>query len=161
MLMIQKFASQSECRVDLYLALPFEMRQRRRLRTELPTGEAIALILPDHTILRHGDRLSAVDGRVLEIQAQPERLMEVWTNNYNALCRAAYHLGNRHVAVQIGDRWLRFQQNAVLRELLERSGMTVTEIEAPFDPESGAYGVAHRHFAVEQGQRGFIHEFSA
>lgn len=161
MLMIQNFAARDECRVDLYLALPFDMRQRRRLRTELPTGEAVALVLPDHTILRHGDRLSAVDGRILEIQAQPECLMEVCPGSSSALCRAAYHLGNRHVTVQIGERWLRFQRSAVLRELLERSGMAVTEIEAPFDPESGAYGVAHRHLSAVQEQRGLIHEFGA
>lgn len=161
MLLIQNFAPSDDTRVDLHLAMPFEQRQKRRLRTALEDGEEVAFLLPDRIVLRDGDRLSAEDGRILQIKAQTEPLMEARPADARAWCRAAYHLGNRHVALQIGDSWLRFQRDAVLGQMLEQLGVTVVELQAPFDPEPGAYGGGHHHHdGAERGHGGVIHEFS-
>ena len=116
--------------------LPFELRQRSRLRAVLDTGEYAALILPRGEILRGGDLLAAVDGRVVEVVALPERLLHIEGDN---LARIAYHLGNRHVPVQVGEGFLRITEDHVLEALARRLGARVTLILAPFEPEAGAY----------------------
>src|SRR5258708_40151181 len=82
------------------LELPFESRQKSRLRTRLVSGEEVALLLPRGEILRGGDLVTASDGRVIEIVSQAEKLLHVETRD---LARAAYHLGNRHVPIQVGE----------------------------------------------------------
>jgi urease accessory protein len=76
------------------------------------------------------------------------------------LARAAYHLGNRHVPVEVGDGWLRIAADAVLERMLEGLGARLTPMEAPFEPEAGAYGAHHRH-DNESGHGGRIHEFQS
>ncbi|HKY02689.1 MAG TPA: urease accessory protein UreE [Burkholderiales bacterium] len=128
------------------LVLPFEQRQKSRLLATLSTGEDAALFLPRGTILRDGDWLRAKDGRIVLVVAQPEKVMQVTCVNSHALCRAAYHLGNRHVPLQIGPGWLRFEADNVLQEMLVGLGAKVEEIEAPFEPEAGAYSSqSHSH----------------
>jgi urease accessory protein len=83
--------------------------------------------------------------------------MEVRCALTREFTRAAYHLGNRHVALQIGDYWLRLPEDYVLRQMLVQLGANVTNIEAPFDPEPGAYGGGHHHHGDERGHRGIIH----
>ena len=122
------------------LELPFELRQRSRLRASLDTGEYAALILPRGEILRGGDLLAAADGRVVEIVALPERLLHIEADD---LARVAYHLGNRHVAVQLGAGFLRIAEDHVLEALARRLGARVSRVLAPFEPEAGAY--AHPH----------------
>lgn len=162
MLVIRGFAPETTGRVDAELEMPFEQRQRHRLRTALADGEEVAFLLPDRTILRHGDLLRAEDGRVLRIVAEREALMEARPADTRDWCRAAYHLGNRHVALQIGDGWLRFQRDRVLGQMLEQLGITVSEVQAAFDPEPGAYGSSHYHHdGAERSHRGVIHEFRA
>ena len=121
------------------LELPFELRQRSRLRATLDTGEYAALILPRGEILRGGDLLAAADGRVVEVVALPERLLHIEADD---LARIAYHLGNRHVPVQLGDGFLRIAEDHVLAELARRLGARVTSVLAPFEPEAGAYSHA-------------------
>jgi urease accessory protein len=115
----------------------------------LASGEAVQLRLPRGTVLRDGDRLLADDGRIVAVVAADERLLDAHCDSPLTLARAAYHLGNRHVALQIradddGTYTLRLPYDHVLAHLLEGLGVHVHEISAPFEPEAGAYG-GHSH----------------
>jgi urease accessory protein len=136
------------------LRLPFESRQKSRLRTKLVSGEEVALMLPRGEILRGGDLVTASDGRVIEVLAEPERLLHIESDS---LARIAYHLGNRHVPVQVGKDFLRIAADHVLEEMLKKLGAKVSEVEAPFEPEAGAYAGGH-HQHDEMGHGGKIHE---
>src|SRR5689334_19680182 len=96
------------------LQLPFELRQKSRLRTKLVSGEDAWLMLPRGEILRGGDLLAATDGRVVEVVAEPERVLHIECADADELARAAYHLGNRHVPVQVGNGFLRIAADHVL-----------------------------------------------
>jgi len=138
------------------LELPFDARQKSRLRTKLASGEEVALMLPRGEILRGGDLVTASDGRVIEVVSQPEKLLHIETGE---LAKAAYHLGNRHVPVQVGDGFLRIAEDHVLEEMLVKLGAKVSHVEAPFEPEAGAYAGGHQHQHDEMGHGGQIHEF--
>ncbi len=132
--------------VDDTLELPFDLRQKSRLRVTLASGREAALFLNRGIILRGGDLLRSEDGQtVVRIVAAQEPVYTVIAPTARALMCAAYHLGNRHVPLQIGDGWLRLEQDYVLRDMLLGLGMQVSETEAPFEPEAGAYGGGHRH----------------
>ena len=124
---------------DERLVLPFEVRSRSRFRAQLTGGEQVGVILGRGQILRGGEQLLAPDGRVIEIEAAPETVSTVRTADLRWLARAAYHLGNRHVALQIGDGWLRYSHDHVLDQMLHGLGLKVTVEQAPFEPEAGAY----------------------
>jgi urease accessory protein len=126
------------------LRLPFAERSKSRLRAVLDNGEEAGLFLERGTILRGGDLLLADDGRVVEVQAAEESVSTVSTDNALLLARACYHLGNRHVALQIGPGWLRYQHDHVLDDMLRGFGLEVRVGLAPFEPEGGAY-VSHAH----------------
>ncbi len=121
------------------LLLDFDARCKSRLRTRLASGEEVGLFLERGTVLRGGDKLLANDGRVIEVVAGDETLIEAACDDTRLLLRAAFHLGNRHVAVQIGDGWLRFVFDHVLSDMVAGLGLAVTRIVAPFEPEAGAY----------------------
>jgi len=140
------------------LRLPFEMRRRSRQRATLESGEEVAVILTRGEMLRGGDRVVAVDGRIIEVVAEAESVMHVECASPEALARIAYHLGNRHVAVQVDAGWLRFVADAVLAKMVEGLGARVATLQAPFEPEPGAYALHHRH-DNESGHGGRIHEF--
>ncbi|MEP7156945.1 MAG: urease accessory protein UreE [Betaproteobacteria bacterium] len=127
------------------LVLPFDSRQKSRLRTRLASGDEVGVLLPGGEILRGGDLLVASDGRVVEVVAQDENVLQAQCPSAFDLARAAYHLGNRHVALQIGDGWLRIADDHVLRQMLEGFGLEVVAFTAPFEPEPGAYGGHHTH----------------
>jgi urease accessory protein len=133
------------------LELPFDQRQKSRLRAQLASGEPVALNLPRGEILRGGDLVVAADGRIVEVVAAPEQLLHVVCADATALARAAYHLGNRHVPVQVGDGFLRLAADHVLETMLEGLGASLTRIRAPFEPEAGAYGGQHHHHGEEAG----------
>ncbi len=130
---------------DDRLILPFDQRQKSRLRVTLASGDEAALLLERGTTLRGGDRLRADDGRIVLVVAADEALARVTAADPAALARAAYHLGNRHVKLQVGPGWLRMEQDHVLEHMLEHLGATVAHELAPFEPESGAYGGGHAH----------------
>lgn len=130
---------------DDRLILPFDRRQKSRLRARLESGEEVGLFLKRGTILRGGDCLRASDGRIVLVVAADEPVMRVTADTPIRLMRAAYHLGNRHVPLQIGEGWLRLEQDHVLMEMLVGLGVTVENENAPFEPEAGAYGGGHRH----------------
>ncbi len=144
------------------LKLPFDMRQKSRLRTRLVDGEEAWLMLPRGEILRGGDLLLAADGRVVAVVAEIEDVLHVAGMSATELARAAYHLGNRHVPVQVGDGFLRIAADHVLAEMLRGLGATLTPMRAPFEPEAGAYGshgAGGQHHSAEGGHAGRIHEY--
>ena len=141
------------------LRLPFELRQKRWLFAALASGEEVAVKLPRGATLRGGDLLLASDGRVIEVIAAPERVVQVECATACELARVAYHLGNRHVPVQIGEGFLRLGENHVLEDLLRRLGAKLTIIDAPFEPESGAYSGARSLDDHAENRAGRIHEF--
>ncbi len=107
------------------LVLPFELRQRSRLLAVMDSGEEVGLLLPRGTVLRGGDRLQVSDGRLVEVVAAPEQVSIVRGADTRTLARAAYHLGNRHVAVQITSDSLRFLRDHVLDDMLRGLGLKV------------------------------------
>ena len=133
------------------MTLPFEQRQKSRLRAQADNGEEVALILPRGRVLRGGDRVAATDGREVEIVAAAEKLLHIESAE---LARVAYHLGNRHVPLQVGPGFLRIAEDHVLEEMARKLGARVSHVEAPFEPEAGAYG--HQH--DEMGHGGKIHD---
>jgi len=147
-LLIEKLCTSSSPAIER-LVLPFELRQKSRLRTRLESGEEAALFLERGVILRGGDRLEATDGRIVEVVAAEERLLVVTAGNSRELARAAYHLGNRHIPVQVGPDSLKLEYDHVLEIMLRGLGVEVTEARGPFEPEAGAYGGGHRHGSGE------------
>ena len=139
------------------LVLPFELRAKSRLRTRLASGEEVGLFLPPGTLLRGGVRLEGNDGRIVEVIAEEEPLLEARCADALLLARAAYHLGNRHVAVEVGDAWLRLQPDSVLADMLRGLGVELREIRAPFEPEAGAYSHGHQHDTMHG--KGKIHRY--
>ncbi len=127
------------------LVLPFETRTKSRLRARLASGEEVGMFLPRGSILRGGDCLLARDGRIVEVVAAEEDLLEAVCESGAELARAAYHLGNRHVAVEVGSGWLRLQNDHVLEGMLRGLGCTVRSVRAAFEPEAGAYAHGHQH----------------
>jgi urease accessory protein len=133
---------------DTTLTLPFDLRQKSRLRVTLDDGREAGLVLSRGLILRGGDCLRSEDGTVVQIIAAEEEVTTVTHDNPRELARAAYHLGNRHVSLQVGDGWLRYQCDYVLDDMAQSLGMHITHEQAPFEPESGAYhshGDGHGH----------------
>ncbi|MEP7311311.1 MAG: urease accessory protein UreE [Pseudomonadota bacterium] len=143
---------------DAKLVLPFELRQRSRLLAELDTREEVGLVLDRGTILRGGDLLLASDGRVIEVVAAAEPVSLVKTRDAARLARAAYHLGNRHVAVQLGAGWLRYLHDHVLDDMVRGLGFDVGFAELPFEPEAGAYAHAGHGHAHDHSHGAHTHE---
>jgi len=146
---------------DAVLVLPFELRQKSRLRTAVADGEEIGLFLPRGSVLRDGECLRSDDGRVVRVTAAEENLLEVRCADADALARAAYHLGNRHTPVQVGAGWLRLAADDVLAGMLRGLGAAVTPVRAPFEPEAGAYAAGHHAHSAEAKHAGIIHDFAA
>jgi urease accessory protein len=138
--------------VDDRLVAPFDLRQKSRARVILASGSEAGLFLPRGTVLRDGDCLRTRCGRVVRVEAAPEHVLTVRADGAAALLRAAYHLGNRHVPLQIGPDWLRLAFDPVLRNMLVGLGVEVVEEQAPFEPEAGAYHAGHGHHHGQDGQ---------
>ena len=140
------------------LLLPYDLRMRSRLRTHLASGEEAVLRTERGAVLRGGEHLASEDGRVVRVAAAPERVLHITCANPLELTRAAYHLGNRHVPVEIGECYLRIATDHVLADMLLGLGAHVEEREAPFEPESGAYGGGHGHHD-DATHGGRIHQY--
>lgn len=131
--------------IDFTLTLPYELRQKSRLRANLDNGDEIGLLLPRGTVLRGGDVLKAETGEVILVKAAEEVVSTVSEKDPTLFARACYHLGNRHVPLQIGEGWLRYLHDHVLDDMLHGLGLHVSVERAPFEPEAGAYGGGHQH----------------
>ena len=148
MLRVRTVARKAElvdARVIDRVVLDAAERHRRRIVLTGEGGTSFLLDLPHATMLRDGDGLVLEDGSIVRVAGKREPLVEVTAENASHLARLAWHIGNRHTDVQIvGDR-LRIRRDHVVEELLRRLGAQLSLIEAPFDPERGAYSEQHRH----------------
>ncbi len=135
------------------LRLPFDLRQKSRQQAQFDSGETVQLFLPHGTRLKDGDLLETTDGRVAVVKATPERVLVVTADSTIGLARLAYHLGNRHTPVELGEGYLRLEYDSVLEEMLRGLGGKVEERSEPFEPEQGAYGGGHQHDIDEKGKR--------
>ena len=136
------------CNIDGRLTLPIEQRVRSRLRARLDDGRDVGLFLPRGTLLRGGDRLGSDDGLIIELIAAAETVSTIHCDDPTLLARAAYHLGNRHIPLQVEKGWLRYQHDHVLDDMLLQMGLALVVEQAPFEPEAGAYQQAaegHHH----------------
>ena len=130
--------------VSLTLSLTAEDRTRSRHHFETSDGQLVYLHLPRGTVLRDGDLLQADDGAIVRVLAKPQPVLTVTAKTPLYLLQAVYHLGNRHVSLEIASTYLRLSPDPVLRDLLVHRGLQITEEIQPFQPESGAYG-QHQH----------------
>ncbi|MGA2288123.1 urease accessory protein UreE [Bradyrhizobium sp.] len=127
------------------VVLDFDDRHRRRTAMTGTRGLAFLLDLENVIVLRGGDALVLDDGRLIEVVAAPEPLAEIRCNDLHHLVRIAWHLGNRHLPTQVTPKGLRIRRDHVIEAMVSGLGARVIEIDAPFDPEGGAYasGAAH------------------
>ena len=122
------------------VTLTLDQRVRSRLKVVLDDGREAGILLPRGTVLRDGDALASEDGLVVLVRAAAQCLSRVACADALALARACYHLGNRHVAVQIEPGRLSYLHDHVLDDLVLGLGLQVRVEEGAFEPESGAYG---------------------
>jgi urease accessory protein len=128
------------------VVLDFDDRYRRRMAMTGTRGLEFLLDLETAVALRGGDALVLEDGRLVEVVAAPEPLAEIRCNDPHHLVRVAWHLGNRHLPTQIMPKGLRIRRDHVIEAMVKGLGARVIEIEAPFDPEGGAYADSgHAH----------------
>lgn len=130
-------------KADARLPVEFERRQRSRFLAQIETGEEVAVALPRGHILRGGTLLEAQDGRIIEVCAAPEPVIKASSTDAGLLLRAAYHLGNRHVKVELQQNAIKLEPDPVLAKMLEGLGLVVSAVTEPFEPEGGAYGHTH------------------
>jgi urease accessory protein len=143
----EKLQPNSTAHGSLYstLTLTIDQRVRSRLKVTLDNGIEAGLMLPRGTVLQRHDRLLADSGEIIEVVAAAEIVSSARVDDPLLLARACYHLGNRHVPLQIGDGFVRYQHDHVLDDMLKGFGINVTVEKAPFEPEPGAYGGASSH----------------
>ena len=142
---VARKAELADARIVDRVVLDAAERHRRRIVLTGEGGTSFLLDLPHAAMLRDGDGLVLEDGSIVRVAGKREPLVEITAENSSDLARLAWHIGNRHTDVQIvGDR-LRIRRDHVVEELLRRLGAQLSLIEAPFDPERGAYSEQHRH----------------
>jgi urease accessory protein len=140
------------------VVLDFDDRHRRRMAMTGTRGLEFLLDLETAVALRGGDALVLEDGRLIEVVAAAEPLLEIRGSDPHHLIRVAWHLGNRHLPTQIMPKGLRIRRDHVIEAMVKGLGARVIEIEAPFDPEGGAYaGHAHAPEAGAHDHTGHDH----
>jgi urease accessory protein len=131
------------------VAIDHDLRHRRRVRLATVAGASLLLDLKQAARLREGDALVLEDGGLVLVSAKPEKLLEIHGHDDGAMIRIAWHLGNRHLPVQLAGGRIRIREDHVIAAMVEGLGGHVAAIEAPFDPEEGAYaggdGGGHHH----------------
>ena len=136
---------EKKTKAEAKLVLPFESRQKARLKANLDDGTEVCLFLPRGDVLRNGDLLKGANGIIVEIVAAAEKVSTASATNELQHACACYHLGNRHIPVQIGSNWVRYSQDHVLDEMVAGLGLQIKHELSPFEPESGAYSHQHSH----------------
>jgi urease accessory protein len=127
------------------VVLDFDRRHRRRIAMTGEKGIAFLLDLAETTALRDGDGIVLEDGRMVEVRAANEPLAEIKAKSPVELVRLAWHLGNRHLPTAVSGERLFIRRDHVIEHMLQSLGAEIRHVEAPFDPEGGAYGHDHRH----------------
>lgn len=140
----------SPLQIQDQLVLRFDQRQKARQRARLLSGREVGIQLPRGTVLRGGDCLQGESGEIVRVVAAPEPVSIATTNDPLLLAKAAYHLGNRHVHLEVKRGLLRYLRDHVLDHMIESLGLRVTYAQEPFEPEAGAYaqqsqGHPHAH----------------
>jgi urease accessory protein len=128
-----------------FIVLDAQDRHRRRVVFVGEHGATYLLDLPKPILLRDGDGLLLEDGSIVRVTGKSEPLVEISAASSRELTRMAWHIGNRHTDLQLAGDKLRIRRDHVLEEMLRGLGATLNFIEAPFDPESGAYDHGHGH----------------
>lgn len=131
--------------VNHTIILDYDQRTKGRLRTVTVNGVDAGLFLERGKVLRDGDLLATKDGELVAVQAANESLIEARCDEWLTFAKCCYHLGNRHVPIQVGDLFLRMRPDYILEDMLVQLGMSASKITAPFDPEQGAYSGGHHH----------------
>jgi urease accessory protein len=124
--------------------IDYDRRFRRRIVLTTVSGQAVLIDEPQAVRLRDGDGL-AVDGGVIRVCAKPEPCMDIHAHEDGELIRIAWHLGNRHLPVQLLGDVIRIRADHVIADMVEGLGGHVDAVDAPFDPEAGAYAGGHQH----------------
>ena len=147
MLKAQEVRTAADCDGDPddVIVLDFDHRHRRRLAMTSEAGTEFLLDLPNAVALADGDRLVLEDGSEVAVSAKAERVADVRADSHHELTRLAWHLGNRHLPTQILEDRLRILYDHVIVDMLLELGARVDILDAPFQPEGGAYGHAHEH----------------
>jgi urease accessory protein len=133
--------------------LDYDRRTRRRITLTGSGGLEFLLDLAKTPVLKAGDGIRLEDGRIVAVEAAPERLLEIRCSDERALARIAWHLGNRHLAAEIGARVIHIREDHVIADMARGLGAAVRLMERPFNPEGGAYG----HGAVQGHSHGHDH----
>ena len=142
--------------VDDTLVLDYDRREKCRLRVTLASGAEAALFMVRGTVLRDGDLLTGPDNKVVRVVAAREPTYAIRCADALTLVRCAYHLGNRHTPIAIAADLLRIRVDTVLREMVEGLGAIVTEEDAPFEPEQGAYSGGGHHHGEHGGRNALL-----
>ena len=128
------------------VVLTHEQRDKARLRLQSDSGEEVRLFMLDRgKPLLVGEYLKSICGKIIQIKGAQEEIVFAHCDDWPTFARACYHLGNRHVKVEVGDRWLRMSPDHVLEDMLVHLGLKVSHEQAVFIPESGAYQHGHHH----------------
>lgn len=141
-LLTERTRDEGDCADELRLS--FDLRVRSRILARTVAGTEVGIVLArGGAPLADGEVLVAADGLRVRVRAASEALLHVTCTSPAALARVAYHLGNRHVRIEVGEGWLRLAADPVLEGMVRQLGATVTALTAPFQPEHGAYGGGH------------------
>lgn len=130
---------------DDSVILDHDVRQKGRFKVISENGVEVRVFLERGNTLQVGEYLKTECGKIIEVIGANEDVVEATCENWDTFSKACYHLGNRHVKIQVGERWLRMKSDYVLEEMLQLLGLTVTKKSAVFIPESGAYAGGHQH----------------
>ena len=140
---VERITTPQDCQDTL--TLPFDLRQKARLHATLDSGVEAGLFLERGQVLRGGDVLKSESGDYIQVCAAQEEVSTITCDSAHLFARACYHLGNRHVPLEIASDYLRYQHDHVLDDMLIQLGCKVIHEQAAFEPESGAYANTHAH----------------
>jgi urease accessory protein len=143
------------------IELGFDDRQKSRHKGVTQCGQEIGWFIARGHVLKDGDFLKCTSGELIRIVPAQEKVSSVYARSALDLTRAAYHLGNRHVPLQITENFLRYQHDHVLDEMVKGLGLQVDVESAPFQPEAGAYAAGHSssHSHSHDSSQGKSHNF--
>lgn len=141
----QSATLQSQKQAKNYLKLDFDTRQRSRFKAKNELQQQVGIDLPRTETLKDGSVLGNQQGDIIQVMAADQKLISVTADDGFSLMKGAYHLGNRHVPLMIAPKALYFEPDHVLESMLQNLGLYTQQVQAPFEPETGAYKGGHAH----------------
>jgi len=143
------------------VSLDWDVRQKSRFQTEDSNGRVLSVFLQRGHVVRGGDVLVADDGSLVKVQAAPQTLLRITACTAHGtpfdLTRAAYHLGNRHVPIELQPDHLKIEPDSVLADMLRSMHLIVNTVEEAFEPEGGAYSTHHGHHHEHGNEQPHVH----